>query len=81
MRNILGLRNISVYGKANDRLKKVNLKIREGEKIALIGSSGAGKSTLIAVANGSNQPHSGEVLWKGKSLRRISNKSRKTPTM
>tara|TARA_B100000700_G_C14984982_1_gene828363 strand:- start:420 stop:1154 length:735 start_codon:yes stop_codon:yes gene_type:complete len=73
MKDILELRNISLFGKANYRLKKINLTIREGEKVALLGASGAGKSSLISVANGSKKADIGYVIWKEKLLRTRSN--------
>lgn len=50
-------------------LKDINLSIREGVFYALIGHTGSGKSTLIQHMNGLIQPTSGEVLYKGMSLR------------
>lgn len=49
-------------------LKDVNLTIREGERVALVGPSGYGKSTLAKIISGYLPPASGEVLWDGKPL-------------
>lgn len=43
-------------------LKGVNLTIRKGEKIALLGRNGAGKSTLIKQLGGVEMPDSGKIL-------------------
>lgn len=42
-------------------LKGVNLTIRPGEKIGILGRNGAGKSTLIRILSGAERPSSGEV--------------------
>ncbi|MDR1086763.1 MAG: ABC transporter ATP-binding protein [Endomicrobium sp.] len=46
-------------------LKSINLEIRTGEKIALIGASGAGKSTLIHILGLMDRPTSGKVYIDG----------------
>ena len=49
-------------------LKDVNLNIKKGEVVALIGDNGAGKSTLIKVITGVHQPNSGKVFFKDKEV-------------
>ena len=61
MRTLLELKNISYESNNNKILKNINLKIKEGEKIALIGRSGSGKSTLISILNGSLKTINGEL--------------------
>lgn len=46
-------------------LKDINLTIKQGEKIAIIGENGSGKSTFIALLTGLYQPVEGEILING----------------
>ena len=74
MTKIIELINISLSNKNSYRLKTINLKINQGEKIALIGKSGAGKSTLLSIINGSIIPSTGLVKWKGKLFSKLQRK-------
>jgi NitT/TauT family transport system ATP-binding protein len=49
-------------------LEDVNLTLREGEMVALLGRSGSGKSTLLRIVSGLLQPTAGEVLWCGRQM-------------
>ena len=66
------LKNVSkAYGTGDDRvqvLSNINLKIEEGEFIAIVGFSGSGKTTLIKLLSGLEFPDEGEVLYKGKPV-------------
>lgn len=68
----LELNNVNkTYGKganATEVLSNINLKIEEGEFVAIVGFSGSGKTTLVNLINGLLQPTSGEVLFKGKPI-------------
>lgn len=53
-------------------LKGVNLDIKEGEFVAIVGPSGSGKSTLINMITGIDRPTSGEVYVAGQRLTKLS---------
>jgi lipoprotein-releasing system ATP-binding protein len=53
-------------------LRGVSLQVREGEFLVIVGASGAGKSTLLHLLGLLDSPTSGEVLFEGKSLTRLS---------
>ena len=49
-------------------LDDVNLEIKKGEFVKLIGHTGSGKSTLIQHLNGIISPTSGEILLDGENI-------------
>ena len=48
-----------------DTLKNINLRIEQGEVLALIGPTGAGKTTLLRLINLLDTPSSGKILFNG----------------
>lgn len=59
------------YGEGEDRtdvLSNINLKVNEGEFIAIVGFSGSGKTTLISALAGLIKPDQGGVIFKGKEI-------------
>lgn len=53
-------------------LRHIDLKVKKGEKVALIGPNGSGKTTLIKLAAGVLPPGHGEVLLDGADLKTLS---------
>ena len=52
-------------------LKGVDLALREGESVAVIGASGSGKSTLLHILGGLDRPDKGAVSFNGRDLNRM----------
>ena len=55
------------YGKAN-ALSNVNLNLKEGQIIGLLGPNGSGKTTLIKILNGLLRDYSGEIKINGEEI-------------
>ena len=65
----LETKNLSyTYHDGTEALKNVNIKIKKGEKIAIMGPNGAGKSTLFSHFNGLSEPTSGHVEIEGEKI-------------
>ena len=71
------LRNVSFHYLKNDKLvlSDINMKIRAGQRVAIVGENGAGKSTLIKLLLGLYQPTRGQVLLDNVSLTDINKSS------
>jgi ABC-type bacteriocin/lantibiotic exporter with double-glycine peptidase domain len=52
-------------------LTDFNLEIKQGQKIAIVGSTGSGKSTLSKLISGLYSPWSGEIIFNGKKMEEI----------
>ena len=55
-----------------DAVKNVNLEIKQGKVHAIIGKSGSGKSTLLSLMAGLTLPKSGDILYEGESIHKLS---------
>jgi putative ABC transport system ATP-binding protein len=73
---VLELREVSkVYGTGATQvnaLLRVNLAVRGGELVAVMGPSGSGKSSLLTIAGSLEEPTSGQVLVMGTDLTHLS---------
>ncbi len=69
------LREVSKYYGAITAIDKVNLRIRPGEVVGLVGDNGAGKSTLMKVLSGLLSPSEGTILFEGNEVRFTSPKA------
>ena len=62
---ILEAKNISKYFGTITALENVNLSVREGECLGVVGDNGAGKTTLMKVLSGLYKPSKGELYFDG----------------
>lgn len=64
---------INITKKFNNKsvLKNINLDIREGEIISILGKSGCGKSTTLQLIAGLMEPHDGDILFNNESVLNI----------
>jgi simple sugar transport system ATP-binding protein len=65
---VLEARNITKHFPGVVANENINLTLRRGEILALLGENGAGKSTLMNIVYGLYQPTSGEILVDGKPV-------------
>ena len=59
-----------------DVLRAVDLDVRRGETVAIIGASGTGKSTLLHILGGLDAPSAGEVVVDGRTMSTLSDRAR-----
>jgi branched-chain amino acid transport system ATP-binding protein len=69
---LLELRRVDAGYGAVQVLRKVDLSVRPGEIIALLGTNGAGKSTILKVISGLLHPWAGEVVFDGQDISKLS---------
>ncbi|MDP1577292.1 MAG: ATP-binding cassette domain-containing protein, partial [Cypionkella sp.] len=65
---ILSLQGVNKSFGPIDVLHDINLEIKAGEVLCLLGDNGAGKSTVIRLLSGVHKPSSGQILMDGKPL-------------
>jgi len=65
---VLSLRGISKHFGAVSALTDIDLDVRAGEVVALVGDNGAGKSTLIKILAGVHQASAGTMTFRGKTV-------------
>lgn len=66
---IVQVKNLTYeYQTGTHALNHINITVREGERIAVMGSNGAGKSTFFLNLNGVLQPDEGEICYRGRKI-------------
>ena len=77
---ILKLENLNKIYKAKSEklhiLENLNLEVKTGEMLSIIGKSGSGKSTLLNMIGILDKPDSGSVYYMGKDVSKFSEKER-----
>ena len=68
---MLKVDNINVYYGNIHAVKDVSFEVHEGEIVTLIGANGAGKSTTLKTISGLLKPRTGDVLYRGKSIKGV----------
>lgn len=63
------------YQKEREVLKNINLKVKKGEKIALVGKNGSGKTTLANIIQGHYKPTEGDIYLNNISYNKYTKKS------
>ena len=65
---VLKLSHIEKSFGDHEVLKDINLEVRKGEVISVIGSSGSGKSTMLRCINLLETPTGGKIYYEGKDI-------------
>ena len=71
MTNRLELRKVSKYFGEVRALQDIDFHLGQNEVVGLLGDNGAGKSTLIKIITGYHQPTSGDLLFNGEKVDRL----------
>lgn len=70
--NMIKIEDLHVFYGPICAIKKVDLEVKKGEIVALIGANGAGKSTLLNCILGLQKAKSGKVIFDGKDITNLS---------
>jgi putative ABC transport system ATP-binding protein len=74
---VRGMRKVYHTGEVDvHALRSVDLDVRAGEMLVMLGASGSGKSTLLNILGGLDVPTAGSVLFRGRDLSGASEKER-----
>lgn len=66
--NIIEIKNLQKSFGEHEVLKGIDLNVRRGEVVSIIGASGSGKSTMLRCLNLLETPSSGDILYMGESI-------------
>ena len=68
---VLSIRNLHVSYGTIPALHGIDLDVQQGEIVTLIGANGAGKTTTLRAVSGLLHPRTGDVFFKGRSIRNV----------
>jgi branched-chain amino acid transport system ATP-binding protein len=69
---LLELKNVASYYGSVQALRRVSLRVEQGEVVTLLGANGAGKSTTLRTISGLLRPTNGEVWFQGQPIHGMS---------
>lgn len=72
--NMIVGKDIHKHFNSLEILKGLNLEIKQGEIVSIVGSSGAGKTTLLSILGTLDRPSSGEVYINGENVSTLNDK-------
>lgn len=72
---ILELRDVSKIYESVNALSNINLKVKKGDWIAIMGSSGSGKTTMMNIIGCMDRPSNGQVLINGVDISKENQKN------
>nr|WP_199648807.1 ABC transporter ATP-binding protein [Pseudoflavonifractor sp. AF19-9AC] len=65
---LISIKDLDVHYGPIEALRGVNIEVKEGEIVAIVGHNGAGKSTLLKTISGLVRPTRGDIVFEGKSI-------------
>lgn len=65
---MINVKQLSKQFGENEVLKAIDLTVKEGEVVVIIGPSGSGKSTILRCLNLLEEPTSGEIFFEGQNI-------------
>lgn len=72
----VGIRNVDFsYVEGKELIKNLNVKVKKGQKVAIVGPTGCGKTTLINLLMRFYDVNAGEILIDGHDIRTLTRKS------
>jgi putative ABC transport system ATP-binding protein len=69
-------KTFGMNGVAVEALRGVDLAVKEGEFVAIVGPSGSGKSSLLHILGAMDKPTGGQALFRGKDLAGLNDRQR-----
>lgn len=68
---VISIKDLSKYFGKHEVLRKIDIDVKTGEIICIVGSSGSGKSTLLRCINKLEKQTSGKILYRNKEVRDV----------